>query len=160
MALLYLIFDMNPWWRKQFFIHHSQDLIHQKLQKRSVQRSWTLLDCLRQRCKSRRCCRSKTSAGAAVVYYRKPAVTRDTWYTRIARRVKNMPILSKCWNSLGVDSRYLLQIYLKLYVLPFKPPWHVFYATRGLTGALKERPLHPTQCPNVTAPIPLINGKK
>ena len=33
MALLDLIFDINPWWRKQFFIHHSQELIHKKLQK-------------------------------------------------------------------------------------------------------------------------------
>ncbi len=44
------------------------------------------------RSKSRGCCRSKTSEGAAVVYYRKPSATKDIRYIRLSRRVKNMPI--------------------------------------------------------------------
>ena len=68
-----------------------------------------------QRCKSRECCRSKASEGEAVVYYRKPLATKDMRYARLSRRVKNMPILLRFWNSLGVDSRYLSQISLKLY---------------------------------------------
>jgi len=72
-------------------------------------------DNLPQRCKSRGCCRSKTSEGAAIVYYRKPLATKDMPYTRLSRRVKNMPILFRFWNSLGVDSRYLRKNSLKLY---------------------------------------------
>ena len=47
--------------------------------------------------------------------YRKPLATKDMRYTRLSRRVKNMPILLKSWNSPGVNSRYLSQISLKLY---------------------------------------------
>ena len=49
------------------------------------------------------------------MYYRKPLATKDMRYTRLSRRVKNMSILLKFWNSPGVDSRYLSQISLKLY---------------------------------------------
>jgi len=70
-----------------------------------IQEIEKLPESLPQRCKSRGCCRSKASEGAAVVYYRKPLATKDMRDARLSRRVKNIQffkILEFIWGRFQI----------------------------------------------------------